>query len=226
MIGSAMALAVFLLGFSYCNVARADSSIIRRPVPLVTGCGRGGTHTTAAMLAAIGVHAVHEDFVTNGVSVSWPYGAHLNDGESCGFEWEPKGRYPWEKMQSYKDRIATLSRFSPVVLLVRDPLQVISSTRRCFCARGGRTTENSIKADLRSWLFVEHFLNLTEFINDRGPTGEELQWSDLPLDNLRRSMVYWFGWNSLVEKTYVYLPSTYMSTLNFYGYYFLQLFPF
>ena len=32
--------------------------------------------------------------------------------------------------------------------------------------------------------------------------GKPLQWSDLSMDDIRRSMVYWYGWNRLVEKTH------------------------
>ncbi len=137
----------------------------RHPVPLVTGCGRGGTHSTAAMLASLGLKALHEDYAHDGISVAWPYAAPIADGEHIGYNWPPTGRYPFESVEGYMDRAATLEVFSPVVLLVRDPLDVISSTRRCFCARGTRHTAIEIMNDGRSWKFVEHNVNLTRFVH-------------------------------------------------------------
>jgi hypothetical protein len=32
-----------------------------------------------------------------------------------------------------------------------------------------------------------------------GPDSQPLRWADLPRDDVRRSMVYWLGWNRLIE---------------------------
>ena len=40
-------------------------------VPLVTGCGRAGTHTAGELLLSLGVDAIHEGAGANKVSVSW-----------------------------------------------------------------------------------------------------------------------------------------------------------
>ena len=150
-------------------VLRVNSA--KQPSPLVTGCGRGGTHSTAAMLEKLGVQTAHEDFAANGVSVGWPYAAPLGDNEYIGYDWPPEGRYPFEKVKSYESRLKNLDVFAPVVLLVRYPLDVIASTMRCFCARGTRTTANEIKNDKRSWVFVEHNLNISRFLPQGKPTN-------------------------------------------------------
>lgn len=43
-------------------------------VPLVTGCGRAGTHTAGELLLSLGVKAVHEGAAVDAVAVSWFYG--------------------------------------------------------------------------------------------------------------------------------------------------------
>lgn len=40
-------------------------------VPLVTGCGRAGTHSVAKYLNSIGIPAVHEGVAAGAVAVSW-----------------------------------------------------------------------------------------------------------------------------------------------------------
>ena len=156
---------VVVLCSFYGSWVRADSGANGRvAAPLVTGCGRGGTHSTAMMLNKLGVNTAHESFSHEGVSVGWPYGAPLGRQEYIGYDWEPKGRYPFEKEKSYRDRMKFLAYFEPVVLLVRNPIDVISSTRRCFCAKGKRETKTEILNDGRSWVFVEHNLNLEQFL--------------------------------------------------------------
>jgi len=42
-------------------------------VPLVTGCGRAGTHTVAEVLNSFGIPAIHEGAARDSVAVSWFY---------------------------------------------------------------------------------------------------------------------------------------------------------
>ena len=122
-------------------------------LPLVTGCGRGGTHSVAEALESIGVPAVHEGAEPGAVSVSWLYGGHAYFS------------YPFETSSSYVARTdKNPMPFGPVVLLVRNPLDVISSTRRCFCAQGSRLIAGQAHADRDSWDFVEENLNVTELL--------------------------------------------------------------
>jgi hypothetical protein len=156
------------------------------PVPLVTGCGRSGTLSVANYLASVGIAAVHEQFRPGSVSVSWLYAV-------------PSALYPFEHAKSRlnrrdmrlqleaagKDRNAM---FGPVVSLVRHPLKVISSTRRCFCGRGDRSLRAGKINDERSWRFVEtHVPRLNKFS---------------ALEDEVRSAVYWLEWNKLIDKSY------------------------
>jgi hypothetical protein len=77
------------------------------------------------------------------------------------------GSYPFESVVSRANRLNTLERFSPVVQLVRHPLDVVSSTRRCFCAAGNLTTQRQFTADANSWRLVEHFLDINDFLPRR-----------------------------------------------------------
>mmetsp|Transcript_16973 Transcript_16973/g.39174 ORF Transcript_16973/g.39174 Transcript_16973/m.39174 type:complete len:428 (-) Transcript_16973:115-1398(-) len=45
-------------------------------LPLVTGCGRAGTHTAGELLNSLGIPAVHEGARDGSISVSWFYGAN------------------------------------------------------------------------------------------------------------------------------------------------------
>ncbi len=135
-------------------------------VPLVTGCGRSGTHAAAAALNELGLKAVHEQYQEDAIVVSWLYGADLPPTALIIPDRE-SGSYPFESAVSRANRLRTLERFSPVVQLVRHPLEVISSTRRCFCAAGNRTTPRQVAADANSWRVVEHFLDINHILPRR-----------------------------------------------------------
>ena len=53
-------------------------------VPLVTGCGRSGTHTAGELLLSLGIEAVHEGAKEDAVSVSWSVGGSSESGASTG----------------------------------------------------------------------------------------------------------------------------------------------
>ena len=148
-------------------------------IPLVTGCGRGGTLSIATYLNSVGVKAVHEDVKKGYVSVSWLYAANA-------------ASYPFEGKGSRTLRAGRGYTFSPVVHLVRHPMKVISSTRRCFCGRGTRKTKAGRKSDLKSWQFVD------AVVEQYLPLDAQFRIAD-PVDSLRRSMAYWLGWNKMIE---------------------------
>ena len=66
--------------------------------------------------------------------------------------------------------------------MVRHPLRVISSLRRCFCGKGVRETARGTKSELKSWEFVEKYLALERFLPGT-------RWEELPVDDVRRAMV-------------------------------------
>jgi len=148
-------------------------------VPLVTGCGRGGTLSAATLLNNVGIGAEHEGMKKGYVSVSWLYAA-------------TDDFFPFENQKAHHLRQSleeTLTKarkplFDPVVHLVRNPLDAISSTRRCFCGAGTRKRSQGYYNDMVSWKFVERHV----------PEMDRT----LETDDIRRSMQYWLYWNKLI----------------------------
>jgi len=149
--------------------------------PLITGCGRSGTHSLMTFLKSIGVKAVHEAMKKDHVSVSWLYAA-----ESMSYPFENFESAKYRKMLM-KQKPQTVPLFSPVVHLTRHPLKVMSSTRRCFCGRGDR--ELGAPADRKSWEFAARFLPR---MNERL----------MALDSLERSAIYWLEWNKMIDRRF------------------------
>ena len=205
--------------------------------PLVTGCGRSGTHFVAALLQEAGLLAHHERYAPGAVSVSWLFAAAAATTTTTASQHQQQqlqpqspllpgqlqqqllpGPVPFESFTSFALRTRWLARFSPVVLLVRHPLQAIASTRRCFCGKGTRATTLGAASDATSWTFVEQHLSLEPFLpflvrppesgrnrsksTGGAPPAVVNRWSDLPFDDLRRSMILWVGWNSLAEQSH------------------------
>jgi hypothetical protein len=52
-------------------IGTADATWNSPIVPLVSGCGRSGTHTIGEILLSLGITAQHEGAAENAVSVSW-----------------------------------------------------------------------------------------------------------------------------------------------------------
>jgi hypothetical protein len=153
--------------------------------PLITGCGRTGTLSLADFLNDHGIPAVHERMEKGTVSVSWLYAYPDVD------------LYPFESSRDVKLRKSLKIKtsksktplFGPVIHIVRHPLKVISSTRRCFCGRGTRTTNRGERSDKKSWIFVEKQL------------GNGILTPSLPFDSIKRSMIYWYYWNMKILDT-------------------------
>lgn len=175
---------LLLLAHSKSAAGRLNPLLNSSTLPLVTGCGRGGTHSVAQALEAMGIPAVHEGAELGAVSVSWLYGGHAYFS------------YPFETSSSYDARTRTKGPappFGPVVLLARNPLDVISSTRRCFCAEGSRLIAGQAHADQDSWDFVEANLNITELL----PEGASVRPEAACLDahgwlQLHASRTHWW----------------------------------
>mmetsp|Transcript_4100 Transcript_4100/g.6045 ORF Transcript_4100/g.6045 Transcript_4100/m.6045 type:complete len:703 (-) Transcript_4100:2613-4721(-) len=164
---------------------KPELSLISTPrqpkkIPLVTGCGRSGTLSIMEYLRTLGVKALHEDMRPEYVSVSWLYAA---DANAYPFE-NALSRISRKKLRKNTPKGESL--FGPVVLVTRHPLKVMSSTRRCFCGRGDRSI--GAKADFKSWRFVENFV-------------PEIDTSS-PLEDLRRSALYWLEWNKRIDSTW------------------------
>jgi hypothetical protein len=147
--------------------------------PLITGCGRTGTLSLADFLTDNGIPSVHERMEKGTVSVSWLYAFPNMDL----YPFESSRDVKYRKLMKTKIEKANVPLFSPVIQIVRNPLKVISSTRRCFCGRGTRSTNLGERSDKKSWLFVEKTL------------GPSIMDPSLPLDSIKRSMIYWYYWN-------------------------------
>lgn len=177
-----------------CNLPPPPLELVAaRPksVPLVTGCGRTGTLSLSDYIRTeLGMRSLHEKFETNAVLVSWLYA--VPNAKTYPFEGKKSPRYREQQLAVLKN--ANLPLFAPVVHIVRHPLKVISSTRRCFCGRGTRKNSLGRVSDTMSWKFVDQHIAMPR--------------ANLPYDSLLRSMTYWYEWNMLIRKTHATLIST------------------
>ena len=156
-------------------------------VPLVTGCGRAGTHTVAEVLNSFGIPAIHEGAARDSVAVSWFYAprtsvegfadATISDEEGNAIKLKHVDKRPLSLQKSG-------CRFTPIIHITRDPLTHIEATSRCICARG--TDLNNLRAALwneASWSYAGRHIDL------RGTSAGVL-----------RSAKYWLHWNEMIEE--------------------------
>eukprot|EP00039_Didymoeca_costata_P010475 m.141131 g.141131 ORF g.141131 m.141131 type:complete len:308 (-) comp14839_c0_seq5:1652-2575(-) len=145
-------------------------------VPLVTGCGRSGTHSVAAFLNNIGIWAIHEGAGRGAVSVSWWYA--VNGASNI-----PEG----VDMRDHITRQHGLE-FRPVIHLVRDPLDVITSISGCFCAHGNLSFKPTIGLggaywDRVSFEYVERYIEIPKNAS-----------------RVLKATLYWLHWNRHAAK--------------------------
>ncbi|KAI8101221.1 hypothetical protein M9435_001329 [Picochlorum sp. BPE23] len=169
---------------------RQSQDDVKKPrheqVPLVTGCGPSGTMFVKELLEAHGIPALHEEMETGHVSVSWLYGAYN------------QSNIPFESEQSKALRTRLLKGglqpFGPVVHLVRNPLDVISSVSRCFCGKGVLRGPG-IKRDRMSWEFFETATSEEErmVVHDRLGSLD---------DRIRLGMEYYYRWNTMIRMNF------------------------
>jgi len=168
-----------LLNLEATPISQHDDSA---RIPLITGCGRSGTLTLKNALQNLGVSAVHEGVAPGAVSVSWLYAAY--DAHKFPFEKSRHASY----RKSREAKVTAGSIFGPVIHLVRHPLKVISSTRRCFCGKGTPSSRKSAISSFKSWGFASKYFPSID------PFSEEF--------DIARSARYWLYWNLLVEKNF------------------------
>ena len=181
-------------------------------VPLVTGAGRGGTHSAHNFLIKNGIKAVHEGIAPRAVSVSWLYAAfgdrayskqeieapfsHVRVAHRNRWfnEWQP---YLSEASEGTSPELFSMAnlyvgdediklRFHPIVHLVRDPLKSIASLARCFCGNGNMTMPESPHYDEESWKFADRFANIT---------------SRAGTDRMKMAAHYWMSWHWLLKRS-------------------------
>ena len=143
-------------------------------VPLVTGCGGSGTTFVKELLETHGIPALHEDMKTGHVSVSWLYGAYN------------ESNIPFESEESKTRREGLLKRglvpFDPVVHLVRNPLDVISSVSQ----------RTDVKSDRMLW----EFFKAATSGDERMTVQDRLGSLD---DRIQLGMEYYYRWNAMIR---------------------------
>ena len=145
-------------------------------VPLVTGCGRAGTHSVAQYLDSIGVPAVHEGIRPGHVAVSWWYALDNAHG------------IPTKADTRSKEALNATIIFDPVVHLVRDPLDAITSLTNCLCGTGNITMKPAKGAGAARWDSMSYMYasRHVHFPKDAS--------------RLLRAALYWLKWNQLAEE--------------------------
>ncbi|GMI51050.1 hypothetical protein TeGR_g4353, partial [Tetraparma gracilis] len=98
--------------------------------PLLTGCGRSGTHYLSDVIIKNNIPILHERIGAAG-SVSWIYGAPYDPATDKLETWfsNPDG-------SDTRLRASADFDFYPLVHVVRHPLKAIASLLACFCGCG------------------------------------------------------------------------------------------
>ena len=154
-------------------------------IPLVTGCGRAGTHSVSQYLNSIGIPAVHEGAEEGKVAVSWWYA--LKDAHGL------PGAVDRRSDEVRESGVV----FDPVVHLVRDPLDAITSLTNCLCAPGNMSK-------LPTWIDR----NGKQKVGRGGQRWDNLSYAyagrhiHFPPDAPRmlKAAMYWLQWNRLAAK--------------------------
>jgi hypothetical protein len=111
--------------------------------PLLTGCGRSGTHYLSDVIIKNNIPILHERIGAAG-SVSWIYGAPYDPATDKLETWfsNPDG-------SDTRLRASADFDFYPLVHVVRHPLKAIASLLACFCGCGSMSC--GAWADEPSW---------------------------------------------------------------------------
>ncbi|GMH61451.1 hypothetical protein TL16_g03256 [Triparma laevis f. inornata] len=161
--------------------------------PLVTGCGRSGTHFMADEIMGNGIPVKHERIDEAG-SVSWIYGAnHV-----------PSLRKLETWFASEEDTVLRESlnfRHFPVVHVVRHPLKAIASLTTCFCGCGSMSC--GAWADEPSWEWAgKHIKFSQKYCKTYRREGLCICYgAHTKKGRLVRAIEYWIGWNEMVGDT-------------------------
>ena len=154
-------------------------------IPLVTGGGRSGTHSVSYYLESIGVPSTHEVVKSGGVVVSWwhaPNDAANLPGKHLGHIETPKAQ-----IEKYG------AMFDPVIHVVRDPLDHITSLMNCLCGKGNITIKMGRLWDKRSFSFASKYIPLKH-----APGLPASQTKDGP--RMFKAACYWLHWNQLAAE--------------------------
>ena len=161
--------------------------------PLVTGCGRSGTHFMADEIMNNNIPVKHERIGAAG-SVSWIYGA----------DHDPNLRKLETWFASEEDTVLRESpnfRHFPIVQVVRHPLKAIASLTTCFCGCGSMSC--GAWADEPSWEWAgKHIKFSQKYCKTYRREGLCIGYgADTKKGRLVRAIEYWIGWNEMVGGT-------------------------
>ena len=152
---------------------------------LVTGTARSGGPGIAAVMRRAGIDARHGGIGRHG-AVSW---AHAFHNQSIDV--------PFEMAEDRVRRMAPSFAFSPVVHIVRHPLDVVGDLYRCFCRPDNSSARSDAAYERQAWRFVErHFPSIIQRSSfraggeRRGKSGRRLV----------RAAYYWLLWNTYVGR--------------------------
>ena len=162
-------------------------------LPLITGCGRSGTHFLADQVMKNGVPVKHERIGDAG-SVSWIYGAPFKEEERKLETW-------FASEEDTKKRASKDFGFYPVVHVVRHPLKAITSLVTCFCGCGSMACGRW--ADEPSWEWAGKFVNFSQdMCKTYRREGLCIGYGvNERKGRLLRAIEYWIGWNDMVGDT-------------------------
>jgi hypothetical protein len=163
---------------------RTFGATLQSPVvPLITGCGRSGTHSIAKLLSNMGIPAIHEGASVGSISVSWFY-APMNSVKEFNRSDHFANLYGTGINLAVLDKRNGPFQFSPIVHITREPRAHIEATNRCIC-REGTYLESSLGKNFSdvSWAYAARYIALG---NSSG---------------IARSAKYWLFWNIMVERS-------------------------
>ena len=160
-------------------------------LPLITGCGRSGTHFMAEEIMANSIPIKHERIGEAG-SVSWIYGAPHVPSLRKLETW-------FASEEDTRKREDPEFAFFPQVHVVRHPIKAITSLVACFCGCGSMSC--GAWADEPSWEWAGKHLDFTQKgCRNWRREGLCLKFEKEREGRLRRAVEYWVGWNDMVEE--------------------------
>ena len=169
--------------------------------PLITGCGRSGTHFIAEEIMANNIDVKHERIGSKG-SVSWIYGVPHVASERTLETW-----FASEQDTLLRELPTSEFQFFPIVHVVRHPIKAIASLLTCFCGCGSMQCGGW--ADEPSWEWAGKHIAFSQKHctvyridkngQDRTPPLCISYGANERVGRLIRSMEYWVHWNEIIE---------------------------
>jgi hypothetical protein len=159
--------------------------------PLITGCGRSGTHFLADQIMQNNIPIKHERIGEAG-SVSWIYGVPHKPSERKLETW-------FASEEDTMLRESSGFAHFPTVHVVRHPLKAIASLYTCFCGCGSMSCGGW--ADEPSWEWAgKHVAFSQQLCSTYRREGLCIGYSQTKKGRMIRAAEYWIGWNKICEE--------------------------